>query len=209
MHYYENKSLMDRVQSIHDIMFDSCGYFFIKDLKGKFIYLNKNLLDATGRRMAEFLGKTDYDSPWAKYGEIFARNDSMVLPETSPTKMLEITETHDKRTFLLLSHKKPFYHDGKRIGICGTSLEVADTCFHNKKPFSKDIVFFDVRKGEIARLTYMQKQVAFYLLHGLSAKEISARLSRSRKTIERHVMEIKYTNEYRSIKELLLSLSMV
>lgn len=56
------KALQNRLEQIDEVMSDAPGNFFIKDLKGRYLYYNKNVEMLAGGGM---LGKTDFHTPRA------------------------------------------------------------------------------------------------------------------------------------------------
>jgi DNA-binding CsgD family transcriptional regulator len=204
------ESLDERLDSFHRVMFDSPGYFFIKDMAGRFLYSNKNLLLETGSNtLSSLLGKTDFMTPWERYATVYTQADHKVTTTKAPFQQQELIENYKKETILLTTHKKPFYHGDKLIGIHGASLQIPPSCLGQRTTFSEGMEFVDLQRGQRLTLTSRHKQILYYVLKGHPAKQIAAILGISYRTVEHHIESIKTTNRYASIKSLLLAVNAV
>ena len=201
-----DNSLEDKLNSLHELMYDSAGMYYIKDHDGNYLYANKNQLSYLGSDKPEdMFGRTDYETPWARHADILRNNDHRAIKNENLVMANEVMENCEHELFLIVSHKKPFLHNGKVIGVCGTSLEVCYSLDIKDKEFTPQMEFLDIRRHNKLKLTVKQKQALYYILQGLSAKDVANRMFISKRTIEHHLEAIKYVNNYASLKEILLA----
>ena len=195
----------EQIASLHAVMYDSLGYFFMKDLHGRYLYANKNLLKDAGRSQPrDLLGKTDMDTPWAAHAQNYSGHNRSIAQEQRCKKGQVLLTTHKRGTIILSAHGKPFYEDGTVIGSCGASLEIPLTAVEDGVAFTSHMEFVDRKSNKVLNTTTRQKEVLYWLLQGGSAKEIEQKLCVSRRTVEHHIGAIKANNSYLFVKEILL-----
>ncbi len=205
---HENKQVLNQhLDTIHDVMYDSPGYFYIKDLRGNYIYINQNgLQDSVSGRGFTLIGKTDHYAPWEEFANLYRSNDLDVLSKHSTIKTQQPLTKHHKQTIIITTHKKPFYCNDQLVGICATSLEVPLHTLSTEFTLSATTQFIDVTAGTTLKLTPKQKMTLGHLLKGITAKQIAERLQVSRRTIEHHIEFIKDKLDYHTTKEILLNI---
>lgn len=199
------KNLSQFIDSTYHSMHDSFGYFYIKDLNGRFLYMNESLLRDAGCKMSELIGKTDSESCWGEYAELYRAHDFSVMSQNKCLQVRGPIETSQKEVKLIVSHTKPFYLCGEMIGVCGSSLTLPEAAVDGKIPYSDHLIFFDFTRKKTLILSNPQKKVLFHLLQGCTSKEVALTLFLSKRTVENYAGIIKDNNEYNSLKEMLIS----
>lgn len=199
------KELSRILDTLYETLHDSLGYFYIKDLNGRFLYLNKCLLEDAGCNASELIGKTDKEACWGEYADLYRAHDINVMAEKKSIHVRGPIDTASKETKLIGTHTKPFYQNGEMIGVCGASIVLPESAINGKTPYSDSIIFFDFTRKKVIHVTHGQKKTLFYLLQGYPAKNVASMIHLSQRTIEQHIGAIRDNNEYSSIKELLIT----
>jgi hypothetical protein len=206
MFYSQNRELDSRLAAIHDIMFSSPGYFYIKDAQGHLLYVNQSLLLAAGYTdINDMLGTTDFNTPWGEHAAGYQQIDQQVMKFMSAFKNRELIESSQKEVYPLATHKKSFYHNDKLVGVCGISVEVPTHTLNQNQPFTESTEFIDMHRHKKLSLTRKQKKILHWVLKGLSSKEVANNICLSHRTVEHHISGIKYLNQYSSLKDILLN----
>ncbi len=102
------------------------GFFFAKDLAGRYIALNSNLANFLGKSIAEVIGKTDSDFFLPEVAISLIQKDQEVI-ERETTQQYEESILTDlgKRTYL--TTKTPLRDtDNKMIGLIGLAQDISD-----------------------------------------------------------------------------------
>lgn len=188
---------------------------FIQNLPGLFFLKNKDSqYRAATRHFQQFcrfagennlLGCDDYALPWAKYADIYRKADHQVMQQNKSLVFLEPLRLQSGKDILVLSRKAPFYNDAQEIiglscnlTIVSSPRAVKEISILTKNDFEllgltidKSIQYTIVEDFEEFNLTKKEVICLFYLLRGMTAKEIALTLSKSIRTIEKHIIHIK------------------
>lgn len=100
---------------------------FWKDREARYLGCNRALLEDSGYgSVAELLGRTDFEMPWARYAELYRQDDFAVM--TSGRPKLHIEEHYlrqDGQRGWLRTNKVPLTDaDGAIIGVLGTFEDI-------------------------------------------------------------------------------------
>ena len=200
------QSLQNQLDSIDMVMRDAPGNFFIKDLKGRYLYHNMSVEGLAGESL---LGKTDVNTPWAEYAALCQENDKQALQSKNCLAIQEIGEIHNKKIKIFSSQKQRFYLDEKLVGVWGMSIEIPFQLLNSDPLLSQKTVVVDVKKACVVALTDRRKEVLYWTLKGYSAKAVGNRLGLSKRTVESHLLTIKDVNGYNSLKEMKMDLRVI
>jgi PAS domain-containing protein len=205
LHASRQLSLQHRLDQLDTTLSDVPGYFFIKSVDGRYIYLNQAMRHASSCGSGfELLGKRDEAAPWERYAPIYNDNHKKVLAANCDLRQQDPFRRADKHIEIVVVHLKPFHYDGQLVGVFGNSLSVPFDQLERAVCFSQVKAYIDIRKKWELILTERQKEVLFWLLKGSSAKLIAARLHISKRTVEHHLEAIKAENGYTTLKDILL-----
>ena len=120
------KALKESEQRLQAIIDGSDNAFYVKDLNGHFILINKHLEKLLGMKREEVIGKTDYDLFTPELADCYKMHDSKILETGVPEQLEEVSYLVDGwHTFL--ANKFPLYDlHGKSYAICGISTDITE-----------------------------------------------------------------------------------
>jgi PAS domain S-box-containing protein len=120
------KALKESEQRLQAIIDGSDNSFYVKDLDGHFILINKHLEKLLGINRDEVIGKTDYDFFTSELADYHKMHDSKIMETGVPEQLEEVSYLVDGwHTFL--ANKFPLYDShGKPYAICGTSTYITE-----------------------------------------------------------------------------------
>lgn len=154
------------------------SYVFWKDLNSRFLGCNQKFLASTGRNTQQnFVESSDYDMPWAqKYADIYIKDDQNVMETGIPRiNYKELHQQLDGTIKTVLVSKIPLYDEYKQVkGLLGFYIDI-----------SIQEIFTTIR------LSKRQMECLFYLVRGMSAKQIARKLNLSNRTVEDYLENLK------------------
>ena len=120
------KTLMESEQRLQAIIDGSDNAFYVKDLDGHFILINKHLEKLLGINRDEVIGKTDYDLFTPELADYYKIHDSKII-ETGVSEQLEEVSDLVDGWHTFLSNKFPLYDPNDKLyAICGISTDITD-----------------------------------------------------------------------------------
>jgi DNA-binding CsgD family transcriptional regulator len=160
-------------------------FLFCKDLDGKYINCNDRLLKGIGFcNKQDMLGRTDFDISCFTENEVttFRNTDKLTIKENKLISFVEPITLSDNRTVFALTNKYPLRSKtNKIIGNIGLSL------LANIEPINVLPKYTQVDISEKSVLSRRQVDCLYYLLKGLTCKQIAKQLNLSPRTVEHHV----------------------
>jgi PAS domain S-box-containing protein len=159
--------LMDDINDLF-LAFINSGQFisWMKDERGRIVYLNKTHEKRFGVRIEDWLGKTDFEIWPKEIAEQFWMNDQQILDNGHVTELIEEAKNPDGTSCFWWNIKFPFQDSlGKRyVGGVGIDIteskkteqalsESIDTLnsFYNSSPFRMAIL--EMRDGQIITIS--------------------------------------------------------
>ncbi|OGD45808.1 hypothetical protein A3K70_04505 [Candidatus Bathyarchaeota archaeon RBG_16_48_13] len=121
------EEIRQRDQQLQDIIDNSPGLVFIKDLEGRFIKVNARMAQLYGVSQTAFVGKTDYDLGSKEKSNYYRAIDRQVI-ESGESKLVEEEDVYrDGLRRVWLTYKFPL-HDagGRQYAVCGISTEITE-----------------------------------------------------------------------------------
>ncbi len=108
----------------NQIMNRAPAVVYIKDLDGRFTFVNERFAELFGKNPAWYVGKSDFDLfPW-ETAESLVRHDRRVLRVRAPMEVEEVVPV-DGRTRTYISVKFPVFEEtGEVRELCGISTEI-------------------------------------------------------------------------------------
>ena len=120
------EALYESEQRLQAILDGSDNSFYVKDLEGRFILINKHLEELLGMKRCEVYGKTDYDFFTREMADSYKVTDGRVLASGVPEQLEEVTDLIDGH-HIFLANKFPLYDlHGKPYAICGISADITE-----------------------------------------------------------------------------------
>ncbi|OGT30381.1 MAG: hypothetical protein A3E87_01470 [Gammaproteobacteria bacterium RIFCSPHIGHO2_12_FULL_35_23] len=179
---------------IEAIINQTPGFVFWKSKSLEFEGCNYNLLQASGcDLMKDYIGKTDYEMPWADMAEYYRCDDKEVLLGKT-IRRVEPFINHSNQIIPTLVEKRPMLDSkNKIIGMVGYTQLL--NSFSNIKDGLGSWLSTQVSSDIMARLfkgiSLRESQVLYYYVRGYSMKEISNFLFISPRTVETHLINLK------------------
>ncbi|MCC7377500.1 MAG: response regulator [Verrucomicrobiales bacterium] len=120
------RSLEESRRFLSDLIECSGALVFVKDIDGRYEFVNRQWERVTGLRREEVLGRLDGDIFPATVARRFQENDRRVLREGQTIEAEEVLGT-DAEARVFLSIKFPVRHaDGGIRGLCGMATEITE-----------------------------------------------------------------------------------
>lgn len=194
-----------------DHIFESFpGTVYCKDKEGRYLAANRVMSYVNCvANPADILGKKDSDLVWHKEAPIVFQHDQEVIYAEKSNTFLEPGTTSDNKLQTFFSHKFPLRNKANKIiGIFGMS-----TLFNDAKtmrswlyesgfltpPQALSQNIPAINEG----LTERQMDCLFFLIQGMTMKQIATSLNLAPKTIEHYLEAIKQKLGCRSRTELI------
>ncbi len=173
---------------------------FCKDRKGKYLAANDICVQLTGNQFErEVIGKSD-QSLWGKSSALSNSHDQEVILSGKPKSYIEYGKIHTGKIIAAVSYKTPLCNQsGKNVGILGMSFLLNESNemmpLLEKKGFVIDRTLINhiVSKEciQLNKLSERQLDCLFYLVKGMTLKQIAKQLHLSPRTVEHHLEAIK------------------
>lgn len=105
-------------------MNNSPAVAYMKDVAGRYVYVNRTLERIFNVSLRDLIGKTDFDWLSEETARQVRDNDQLVLNTNQPSELIETVDLHARATSYWLSFKFPFTDaQGKRF-VGGVSFDV-------------------------------------------------------------------------------------
>ncbi len=121
---YQQRVEADR-DFLHSIVDTSNDPIYVKDLKGRYVLVNRSTAQFFGAVRSEVTGKTDHDFLATETVATLTEADKAVIADGTPL-VIEEAFSVDGVTRTYLSSKTPWYVDGAIAGIIGVSHDITD-----------------------------------------------------------------------------------
>jgi PAS domain S-box-containing protein len=120
------EALRESEQRFATFMDNSPAIAWMKDEKGRYVYLNKTYEDTFNVRLAGWLGKTDYEVWPSETAERFRQTDLEVMKLGKPIQIIEETVDPNGQHHYLLNSKFPLSdHKGRRY-VAGIGVDITE-----------------------------------------------------------------------------------
>ncbi|MFY7901001.1 MAG: ATP-binding protein, partial [Chitinophagaceae bacterium] len=150
----ELKENQYRLQSILD---NTNSLIFIKDLKGKYITVNKRFKELLQVTDEMVIGKTDFDINTQEQASIYSQTDIDVINHKKPLESVEIL-TKDNLELTIFKTKFPLLDSNNEVfGICGIATDITERSNNHKQLI--------IAKQEAEEAKKMQEQFLANMSH--------------------------------------------
>jgi DNA-binding CsgD family transcriptional regulator len=177
-------------------------YAGLLDLDSRFLVMNnetKKLCFGTTDVNILGLGNQDIQGKASQLTSLFHEQDQLVLSGKT-IHTLDVSSWANNRRGILVGVKKPYYQKNliKGIIIAGNMLDSAfirgvnfifDPTYNKKLIGSRDVSYSV--NSNIRNFSEKAQEVLFFLLRGLSNREIASLMNRSARTVEKYIDELK------------------
>ncbi|MCP4023990.1 MAG: PAS domain-containing protein, partial [Desulfobacteraceae bacterium] len=113
-------------QQLQTIIDNTTAVIYLKDINGRFIFVNRQFENLFHISKTQVSGKSDYDFFPRQLADAIIANDQKVMETNSPLKVEE-NIPHDNDVHTYVSIKFPLYDTlGDLYGVCGVSTDISD-----------------------------------------------------------------------------------
>lgn len=153
-------------------------HFYVKDRMGKYLNCNDATAQTAGlSKSNDLVGSHDLELCWAKYASPAIKNDLEVMTTGKPKCESESFHDHNNNIFVATGLKFPLRgRSNKIIGVIGLSII-------QKNDFSNASAKFNLTKRE--------HECLYYLSKGKTAQQMADIFFISKRTVEKHIDNIK------------------
>jgi PAS domain S-box-containing protein len=114
-----------REAQLDAILDNSTAIMWLKDRKGRYIFINRRFEAVFKLKRESVVGKTDHDIFPAYLADGFRANDKRVLRDRRVLELEEIVEQGDRDDRTLMTVKFPLFDEaGEPYGVCGISTDI-------------------------------------------------------------------------------------
>jgi DNA-binding CsgD family transcriptional regulator len=166
-------------------------FYFCKDLNGHYLGCNDAMAQALGfNKGKDILGYRDFDLCWANAAPHFRMNDMKVITNEKPMMIIEAGQLIDGHESSAWSYKLPLRsRSQKTIGIICMSIPIdQQTIIAHSLPQHKMSLDTFITSPPLPK---RQKECLYYLVKGMTIKEIAHKLTLSTRTVEHYLETIK------------------
>lgn len=118
------EALHQSTQRLRAFLENSAVVAWLKDEEGRYVFLSENYERRFGVRLADWLGKTDFEVWPRQTAKVFRRNDLAVLKSKKPIEVVEPAKEADGKVTWWSSHKFHFCDSGGRRYVGGLGVDV-------------------------------------------------------------------------------------
>ncbi len=194
-----NKPTIDHKQILQ---YSMPGYIAIKDVQSKYIFANANLATLTGfSHPEEIIGLSDSDlnCEAANSAELYIAQDKKTMIEKKERALLTIETYKDNKPQIALGISKPYFSEDNDVtGVIITAymLDLNVLVDLNAKlnyllSFKENIIYEISQPYKDFNLSKLESTCLFYMIRGLSNREIGNIMHRSARTIENYIDNLK------------------
>jgi PAS domain S-box-containing protein len=118
------KDLTESENRFKSILNNTNAVIYVKDINGKYLFVNKRYEELFHVSLNEVKGKTDYDFHTMEFADKFTENDKKVLEFESSIEFEE-EACHDDGVHNYISLKFPLFNNtGNIYSVCGISTDI-------------------------------------------------------------------------------------
>ncbi len=120
------EALRESESYLRGILKNSTAVIYLKDIEGRYIFVNSRFEDLFHVKSEELAGKTDYAVFPREISDAFRANNRKVLEAGVPLKLEEVA-LHDDGEHTYISSKFPLFGpDGAPYAVCGISTDITE-----------------------------------------------------------------------------------
>ena len=120
-------ALVESQSLLGDVLYNTPAPIFMKERDGKYLYVNKAWLEASGLTREETLEHTDDELFEPEIAADFRRNDALAMISRDAIHRQEIVWSADKTEHIFSVVKFPVLNgEGEVVGVCGVGVDTTD-----------------------------------------------------------------------------------
>jgi len=144
------ESLRESEEKLRAILDNTPNVVYVKDIRNKYLFINKQYENLFHVKSEELRGKTDYDLWPKEMADAFVANDRKVIETRTPLEFEEVA-SHDDGLHTYISVKFPLFdNNGCVYAVCGVSTDITEHKRADEKLEKYGILF-----SEISDLAYI------------------------------------------------------
>ena len=137
----ENK-LTESESKFQAILNNSMAVVYVKDVDGKYTFINKRYEELFHVSLNEIINKTDYDFHTKEFADKFSENDNRTIEFEAPVEFEE-DACHDDGVHNYISLKFPLFNKkGEVYAVCGISTDIT---LRKRAEFEKEKVIAELK----------------------------------------------------------------
>lgn len=197
-----------KLPQFHDILDNLSAIVYTTNLNSQFDWLNVQAAHLTGysnRDSAIGCRYHDLRCSAVEFADTFEKQDKQVIDSGVAQKYLALVNYSENKYQMLMGEKSPIYtKDKELIGIYSHFIDIPQQSLINhffiasneklinySPVTNKQFVYHITKQLQSEKLTPRQIEILYFLLRGLSAREIGICLHISRRTVEDHINNLK------------------
>ncbi|MFQ4146436.1 PAS domain S-box protein [Chlorogloeopsis sp. ULAP02] len=120
------QALHESEQRFHVFMNNSPTVGFMKDVQGRYVYVNQRFEDIFQVKLADIRGKTDFDRFPIEVAQELSQHDQVVLSTRQTTELEETVPTPDGTLHNWLVFKFPVWDSAGQLFLGGVAIDISD-----------------------------------------------------------------------------------
>ncbi|CAM2976129.1 LuxR family transcriptional regulator [Legionella steigerwaltii] len=184
-----------KTTGVDNILDTTLANVYLKDNKGRYLDCNHNMLCVNKIPTEDIKGKTDSDLLWKEQASILMKNDAEIIQRDKAKTFIEAVQLDVGPLQYYISRKAPLHtRQGKVIGVVGISILIdcdisLFTTIQETNPVAIPSTIDNVNptQNSNSQLTPKQIRCLYYLVKGMTIKQIAQQLNLSPRTVEDHL----------------------
>ena len=173
-----------------DVLDNAPAAIFVKDPKGRYLYVNRQHEGETGISSEETIGQTDFDLFPPAIAAAFRKADLQTLEQMSPLRFEEPLVIQGRKSLFSIV-KFPIVTEEEVVGVCGISIHIGQGSTEESGSRADRQSSADAFFGRLlASLTPQEVRVLDLVATGLSDRQIANKLDLSPDTVRHHVSHL-------------------
>lgn len=184
--------------------FDLPALVFMKDRIGKYHACNDYAAKQVGLGEGkDLIGTTDFDHCWRAEAPFYQSMDKKVIDEQQPLLFIENITTSDQNLLSALTYKIPLQLLSQKTMVFGMSFiinqgdSIPELLHGMRVPFNVNTKKIVLQERKVSnsimtnRVSQRQAECLYYLVKGMSARQIADEIGLSKRTIEAYIIILK------------------
>ena len=122
-----NQALAESERRFFDILDHSPAAIFLKDLEGRYIFVNRSCQEVIGKERQQIIGRTDYELIPPRLADMYRAHDQEVMESGQSLDFEELGVEEDLQPRVFQSSKFPLRDGtGKPYALCGIATDITE-----------------------------------------------------------------------------------